>query len=903
MSSTVSYLFAVYFVSILFAKLLHLYIHIHSISVIDYIVYLPTFFLQDVFLVLIGRLLLRRERTIVSLAGYILGCILTLITFVAAASELGFHYRTGGEVEWSDAGDFANGEGLNVLVSESSSVVVSALIILIVSWFPQNYLYRTVGNVVTGLGKRIASVSRHLRGKIRPQSQNQHDPENAEPFLRRTNSGESLASTGNASPNPRYDGEEKEPEEGAPTKRRMCAFVPPWIITTSILLFIGITTIVRPDQPYNHMASSLPLRLLESVKPKFGLCASQNEWPLKALTEPSKWAAPKGDFKGWAPSKINNDQIKNYRDNPPKWLPDPIPSGFLKWDTERYQNQTDKKDGPSDTCPNTLQDRGFYNPVNDPMRITNLDQDIIAPIQEVLHNNSVKIRHVALILMESMREELFPLQQGSDIHRMIMESHDEKLRDEINSRVSRMTPNFERITGKSGNYANSNGTAYAQPENLTWKTQDKPGFGGINVVGGFTTSSVSTKSLAAAHCGAWPMAVNMFEEAELESYQPCLPQVLELFNKVKNNQTEKRHWWGSKEWFGKSESQQAKFHEYQWKPAFFQAVTDSYDRQDKFDAKIGFDFKVTKPKLDEEALHNPDMEEINYFGYPETDLKEHIKKYISDGLAENKRLFMSHFTSTTHHPWGVPKWFKTEKYMGNKGGQHGDMDKYLNTIRFTDAWLGDLMQMFEDAGIADETLVVFVGDHGQAFKEDYSKTGTYENRHISNFRVPISFRHPSIPRIQYEANVTSISILPTVLDLLVNSGSLNQEDSAIASDLANDYEGQSLIRPYQKTKDGRRAWNFGLINPGGGMLTVTSADAPWRLAVPLKKDLEYTFTDLGKDPLELDPLNKWNIKSTIKAVKRQYGDEAANWVREADEVAHWWALERRRLWGYNPNEN
>jgi hypothetical protein len=157
MSSTVSYLFAVYFVSILFAKLLHLYIHIHSIAVIDFIVYLPTFFLQDVFLVLLGRLLLRRERTIASFAGYLLGCLLTLITFVAAASELGFHYRTGGEVEWSDAGDFANDEGLNVLVSESSSVVVSALIILIVSWFPQNYLYRTVGNVVTGLGKRIAS--------------------------------------------------------------------------------------------------------------------------------------------------------------------------------------------------------------------------------------------------------------------------------------------------------------------------------------------------------------------------------------------------------------------------------------------------------------------------------------------------------------------------------------------------------------------------------------------------------------------------------------------------------------------------------------------------------------------------------------------------------------------------
>lgn len=735
-------------------------------------------------------------------------------------------------------------------------------------------------------------MSRHLRGKIRPQKQHQHDPENAEPFLQRTNSGESLPGSGNVSPSPNQV-EEKGPEDGALKKRRMCAFIPSWVITTAVLLFIGITTIVRPDQPYNHMASSLPLRLLDSVKPKLRLCASQNEWPLKNIIDNSKWSPPKDDFKGWAPSRTNSDYAKHYRDNPPKWLPSPIPNGFLKWDPERYKVELDQNDGPSNACPNTLEDRGFYNPVNDPMRITNLDKEIIAPIQEALSNSSVKIRHIALILMESMREELFPIQQGSAIHRSIMESHDEKLRDEVNSRVALMTPNIEKITGKPGNFASANGTTYARPENPTWKDQTKPGFGGINVVGGLTPSSVSTKSLAAAHCGAWPMAVNMFEEAELESYQPCIPQILELFNKVKTNKTA-RDWWGT------GESQQTKFHEYEWKPAFFQAVTDSYDRQDKFDAKIGFDFKVTKPKLDEEARDNPEMEEINYFGYPETDLKGHIKKFITDGLAQDKRLFMSHFTSTTHHPWGVPKWFETEKYMGKEGARHQDFDKYLNTIRFTDTWLGELMQMFEDTGIADETLVVFVGDHGQAFKEDFSKTGTYENRHISNFRVPISFRHPSIPRVQYEANVTSISILPTVLDLLVNSGSLNKEDSAIASDLANDYEGQSLIRPYQKTLKGRRSWNFGLINPGGGMLTVTSADAPWRLAVPLKKDLEYTFTDLGKDPLELEALDKWTIKSMIKAVKRQYGDEAANWVREADEVAHWWALERRRLWGYNP---
>ncbi|KAF4345362.1 hypothetical protein FBEOM_663 [Fusarium beomiforme] len=806
--------------------------------------------------------------------------------------------KTGGEVEWSDAGDFANDEGLNVLISESSSVIVSGLIILIVAWLPQNFLYRVFGDIVSGIGKRIASVSRHLRGKIRPQKQHQQDPENAEPFLQRVNSESSVTNSGHPSPNLSQDADEKDSEERTP-KRRCCSFIPSWVINTVILLFIGITWVIRPEQPYDHIASSLPLRLSDSVRPNLGLCASQNEFPLRELIEKSRWQDAKGHFKGWAPSRENNGLVKKYRENPPAWLPNPIPGGFLKWNPDRYKDEADKKDGPSDACPNTWQDRGFYNPVNDPMRITNLDQEILAPIQEALSNNSVKIRHIALILMESMREELFPLQQGSDIHRFIMESNEEGARDEVNGRVSRMTQNFEKITGKPGNFQSANGSAYDPPEKPVWNDQTKPGFGGVNVVGGLTTSSVSTKSLAAAHCGAWPMPVNMFEESELESYQPCIPQILELFNKVKTNTTKRdtRDWWG----FGGTA--QAKFHDYLWKPAFFQAVTDHYDRQDKFDEKIGFDFKVTKPKLDEEAKDNPEMEEINYFGYPETNLREHIKKFISDGLAEDKRLFMSHFTSTTHHPWGVPKWFEKEKYMGKEGGNHQDLDKYLNTIRFTDAWLGELMQMFDDAGIADETLVVFVGDHGQAFKEDFSKTGTYENRHISNFRVPISFRHPSIPRVQYEANATSISILPTVLDLLVNSGSLSKQDSEIAFDLVHDYEGQSLIRPYQKTQDGRRAWNFGLINPGGGMLTVTSADAPWRLAVPLKKDLEYTFTDLGKDPLELEALDKWSIKSMIKAVKRQYGDEAAKWVKEADEVAHWWAAERRRLWGYNPDED
>jgi phosphoglycerol transferase MdoB-like AlkP superfamily enzyme len=382
------------------------------------------------------------------------------------------------------------------------------------------------------------------------------------------------------------------------------------------------------------------------------------------------------------------------------------------------------------------------------------------------------------------------------------------------------------------------------------------------------------------------MPVDMFEEAETESYQPCLPQLLELFNKLKTN------------------TSSSDYHEQQWYPAFFQAVTDGYDRQREFDAKIGFKHVINKEKIKEDSVDHAELEEINYFGFPDTALNTYITDYISNATANNQRMFLSHFTSTTHHPWAVPKWFNTSEYMGTAHGlmqTHTDLNNYLNTVRFDDAWIGQLMQIFDDQGISDETLVILVGDHGQAFKEDFSKTGTYENGHISNFRVPITFRHPKLPRLQHTVNTTSVSVLPTILDLLINSGSLNEKDTAAAADLVQDYEGQSLIRPFRTTHRGRRAWNYSLVNPGGRMLTITSSDTPWRLVLPLDRMTEYVFSDLGRDPMELNRVLEWSIKSLSSTVRGKYGDEAADWLIEAEKIGLWWSSERKRLWKYNPS--
>ena len=89
-----------------------------------------------------------------------------------------------------------------------------------------------------------------------------------------------------------------------------------------------------------------------------------------------------------------------------------------------------------------------------------------------------------------------------------------------------------------------------------------------------------------------------------------------------------------------------------------------------------------------------------------------MKDAINDALAKGERLFLSHFTGSTHHPWGTSHTFNTEDYFpdGSNHAKHGDLNAYLNTIRYVDGWLGKMLHLLEETGISNETLVVLVGD-------------------------------------------------------------------------------------------------------------------------------------------------------------------------------------------------
>ncbi|CEI61722.1 hypothetical protein FVEN_g2787 [Fusarium venenatum] len=912
---SVSYVFGVFFVSILGSKLLHLWTHFFTVPASAFFLYLPTFFLFDLLTICIGRMLLAQSKTPWAWITSLIGSIATIISLGGSASQLGFFVKTGGELDWRDATAYATSkEGLKVLFSGSEAVIACGIGLIIIAMPIHGFVYRAFGAFLGAIGDNILSVYSYFRSfrmRIPGIQRGKYSAlKNADTDLESTDTYSMDEDFRSSADNSFRRGGKTEAMATAKGKiARFFSRIPffSWLWKIALVLFLSLTLILRPAKPYDFLSITLPVSMLDVFAPEPDFCGAQrdlieNDFPFPELINKTTWKQPEGDYyRGWAPlaDKKMSPLGEAYRNHTVDWLPEEsttLPRGFFRYDPKRFKggyhgSLADPGAIISDhKCPQvTLHENDpYYNPVADPLKITNLDNDILPTLKQALGNGDVKIKHVVFILMESLRQDFWPLQQGSHLHSLIMDlNKSDQEKEEANERLSWMMPHIEKITGLKQGFTDKNGKPYATP-NYTWHDQAEEGFGGINVATAYTAATMSTKSYCANHCGAYPMPVEKFAEADTDSYQPCIPQILSMLNKVKKNVSDS----------------DADFRDLQWKTALFEAEIEEYDRQEKFDAKLGFEHIITKKQLENDWRYNKSdvlYQKINYFAYPEPILMPYLQEFISNTTANNQRMWLTHFTSTTHHAWGLPEGYPTYDYVSHTGmnKNHDNFNRYMNTVRYHDGWMASLMNLLDEQGISNETLVVFAGDHGHSFKDDAGKEGTYENQFISNYRVGLTFRHPHLPRVQYDANTTTISILPTILDLLINSGSLNENDSHIASDLVQDYEGQSLIRPYKKSDGDRRAWTFSVVNSGAGMLGITSADVNWRLVIPLNKVIEYRITDAVNDPMELKPVAAWSPEELVTAAQSALGDEAAQWVSEAIPIAQWWVKERQRLWRYH----
>ncbi|PHH70641.1 hypothetical protein CDD82_7002 [Ophiocordyceps australis] len=514
-----------------------------------------------------------------------------------------------------------------------------------------------------------------------------------------------------------------------------------------------------------------------------------------------------------------------------------------------------------------------YSSREDPLKISNLGDSVLPALKGDLRK--AKIRHVLLVKLESTRKDVFPIKKDGFIWERLSKSFkNASLPHEARERMATLTPTANFLTGDY---------------NDGFEHSKTKGRGGINVNNAYTTSSYTLKSLAGTLCGITPLVADMNMEESHHVYQPCLAHIFKAFNKIGEGKA-------------KADQKTGDFTSFAWRSSFIQSVTDTFDKQNSEMGVLGYDKQefIYKEYLKSDAakLGKVDIPDINYYGMPEVAVKEYIRDAFATAKRDNERVFLTHLTSTTHHPFAMPQ---GEKYVPLGGDKKlDDLSHYVNAVGYVDRWLAQILEILDDEGVADETLLVFVGDHGLSVPENGGIT-PYYNANVGNFHVPLVFSHPKLPQVDIDDAVVSLQILPTILDLLVETGSLSKTERQAASNLMGNYEGQSLIRPLRKTSlvTGEGDWQFSVMNPGRATIAVREAGQPqWRLIVPVVDDQEWRFTDLDKDEHEEKPLLSFQFDKLLNLVEDKHGSEAAKWTEKAAFTTRWWLSENAKRWRY-----
>src|ERR1051325_5081226 len=94
-------------------------------------------------------------------------------------------------------------------------------------------------------------------------------------------------------------------------------------------------------------------------------------------------------------------------------------------------------------------------------------------------------------------------------------------------------------------------------------------------------------------------------------------------------------------------------------------------------------------------------------------------------------------------------------------GVRKEVAQYFSSVRRLDQTFGELIAALKAAGHWDDTLIVFLGDHGMSFP--YSKATLYRN----GTWTPVLLRVPGAAKAVLNADmVSSVDIMPTLMDLV-----------------------------------------------------------------------------------------------------------------------------------------
>jgi lipoteichoic acid synthase len=138
--------------------------------------------------------------------------------------------------------------------------------------------------------------------------------------------------------------------------------------------------------------------------------------------------------------------------------------------------------------------------------------------------------------------------------------------------------------------------------------------------------------------------------------------------------------------------------------------------------------------------------------------------------------FAAMWTYQTHYPYYVTR------PETNYGAPTPDLNRYLNALHDSDAAVGAVMRSLEERGLADDTLVVAVGDHGETFGR-HGRHGHASAIYDDQVHVPLMLINRKLfAGERRETPGAHVDLGPTIFDVL-------------GWDMPADWQGTSMFAP------------------------------------------------------------------------------------------------------------
>lgn len=244
---------------------------------------------------------------------------------------------------------------------------------------------------------------------------------------------------------------------------------------------------------------------------------------------------------------------------------------------------------------------------------------------------------------------------------------------------------------------------------------------GVRVEPTYAVISHTSKSLAAIFCGMYPRLRHEILEAQPGGLPlNCLPRLLG---------------------------------EMGYDTLFLQTAKGDFENRAQLLRNLGFE----SWRLQEDLPQSP---QYGYFGMDERAMLAPALDFVRQRREQRKPFLLSLLTVSTHHPYATPL---------DHGVSANDRAAYRGALGYVDGFLRDFVDGLNAQGALDDTVLIIVGDHGEAFQEHKGRRQHDAVPYEEGLRVPLLLVGPQdavgTPR-RIQSISSHLDIVPTIFEAL-----------------------------------------------------------------------------------------------------------------------------------------